>query len=120
MRNNVNEILFAYSEEIRLRIMLLLRNSEICVNCLVAVLNLPQSTISRHIGILRRSGVIQSERKGTSTYYSANQDQTETGKFNKDLLSSYSKHLEKMEPFLSDRANLMKQKDVCTVECKVA
>ena len=120
MQNNVNEILFAYSEEIRLRIALLVRNSEVCVNCLVAVLKLPQSTISRHIGIMRRANIIQAERKGTNTYYSTNQDKSEVGKLNKDLLASYYKHLANQEPFSGDRNNLLQQKHVCTVECKVA
>lgn len=120
MRNDVEEILFAYSEVIRLRIALLVQNSEICVNCLVAVLQLPQSTISRHIGIMRRANVIQAERKGANTYYSANLDEAPIGKFNKDLLNNYHKHLSQGEPYLTDRNHLLEQKHVCTVECKVA
>ncbi len=120
MQSNVKEICFAYSEEIRLRIGLLVRNSEVCVNCLVAVLHLPQSTISRHLGILRRANVIKANRKGTNTYYSANRDKTETGRLNKDLLNIYRKHLAAQEPFQTDHINLLAQKDVCTVECKIA
>ena len=120
MQTIVKEMLFAYSEEIRLRIALLVYNSEICVNCLVAVLQLPQSTISRHIGIMRRANVIKAERKGPHTYYSANLEQTDIGEFNKDILENYKKHLSDMDPYISDRKNLQKQKHICTVECKVA
>ena len=120
MKNDFPEVLFAYSEEIRLRIAMLVQNSEICVNCLVAVLRLPQSTISRHVGIMRRANIIKSERRGPNTYYSANIDNTDIGRLNKDLLKTYSNHLKNQEPFLSDRKNLVIQNDVCTVDCKVA
>lgn len=116
---NTKDILFAYSEETRLRIALLVYNSEICVNCLVAVLKLPQSTISRHIGIMRRACIVNAKRKGTNTYYSANTGNTAAGKLNKDLLETYSKNLKKTAPFAIDRQNLLKQKHVCTVDCKV-
>ncbi|MDH4263164.1 MAG: metalloregulator ArsR/SmtB family transcription factor [Spirochaetia bacterium] len=120
MQNGFSEILFAYSEEIRLRIAILIQNSEVCVNCLVDVLKLPQSTISRHIGIMRRANIVKAERKGANTYYSANINNTEIGKLNKDLLKTYSSHIKNQEPFLTDMKNLLKQKDVCTVDCKVA
>ena len=114
------EILFACSEEIRLRIAFLVKDSEICVNCLVAVLQMPQSTISRHIGIMRRAGVIKARRKGANTYYSDNHDQDDTGRFCRDLLDTCFQHLSSRTPFSSDRENLHKQKHVCTVERKVA
>ena len=120
MQFDFSEILFAYSEEIRLRIALLVQNSNVCVNCLVSVLKLPQSTISRHIGIMRRANIVKSERKGSNTYYSANMDNTEIGKLNKDLLEAYSKNITKQEPFFSDKKNLLGQKHVCTVDCRVA
>ena len=120
MQNEVKEILFAYSEEIRLRIALLIVNSEVCVNCLVAVLKMPQSTISRHIGIMRRANIVRAERKGANVYYSANLDDTQTGKANRDLLEVYSSHFSNRPPFVTDRENLLQQKHVCTVECKVA
>lgn len=120
MQFPVSEILFAYSEEIRLRIALLVLNSEVCVNCLVSVLQLPQSTISRHMGIMRRANILKSERKGANVYYSANLDDTDTGKLNRDLLKTYSNHLKKQEPYLSDKQKLFVQNDICTVECKVA
>ncbi|MBU4034431.1 MAG: metalloregulator ArsR/SmtB family transcription factor, partial [Proteobacteria bacterium] len=43
----------ALSEEPRLRILALLLSGELCVCDLMAVLQLPQSTISRHLAYLR-------------------------------------------------------------------
>ena len=36
---------------------------------LVEALDVPQSTVSRHLGILRERGLVNSERKGTAVYY---------------------------------------------------
>ena len=120
MQNELKEILFAYSEEIRLRVALLLESSEVCVNCLVSVFEMPQSTISRHIGIMRRANIVRAERKGANVYYSANLDDNPVGKFNRDLLKVYSGHFSSQLPFITDREKLLKQKHVCTVDCKVA
>jgi ArsR family transcriptional regulator len=119
MEIDVKEILFAYSEYIRLRIILLLKDSEICVNCLVASLGLPQSTISRHLGILRRANVILANRKAQNTYYTANFQNDPLGNFNKELIDVYFKNMKDLPQYKEDRKNLLKQKDVCTVECKL-
>jgi ArsR family transcriptional regulator len=41
----------------------------LCVNELVDALDMPQSTVSRHLGILRTRGLVSTERRGTSVYY---------------------------------------------------
>ncbi len=63
------DILKALSEPIRLRIMVLLTRGELCVCDLIEVLNLPQSTISRHVGRLRQAGLVQDRRNGKWVYY---------------------------------------------------
>jgi ArsR family transcriptional regulator len=42
---------------------------EVCVCDLVAGSNLSQPTISHHLAILRRAGLVTSRRKGTWAYY---------------------------------------------------
>jgi len=69
MKNAV-QIFKALSDETRLRIMGLLLGGELCVCVLVAVLELPQSTISRHLATLRNSGMVIDRREGVWMHYS--------------------------------------------------
>ena len=41
-------------------------------NCL----NMPQSTISQHVGILKKEGLLKGRRDGTNIYYSIKNDNT--------------------------------------------
>ena len=59
----------ALSEEPRLRIIAMLMGGELCVCDLMAVLKLPQSTVSRHLAYLRNTGWVESRRLGTWVYY---------------------------------------------------
>lgn len=59
----------ALSEEPRLRIIALLLDGELCVCNLMAVLQLPQSTISRHLAYLRKTGWVEGRRLGVWMYY---------------------------------------------------
>ncbi len=58
------------SDPVRLRIAhLLTQRDELCVCHLTEALSLPQSTVSRHLNILRSSGLVQTERRGKWVYY---------------------------------------------------
>jgi len=59
----------ALSEEIRLRIFFLLTHGEMCVCELMAVLDLPQSTVSRHLSYLKNVGLVDDRRQGMWMYY---------------------------------------------------
>lgn len=60
----------ALSDPIRLRVVLLLQaEGELCVCDLMAVLKLPQSTVSRHLAYLKRSCWVDSRRQGVWMYY---------------------------------------------------
>lgn len=48
---------------------LLLEHQELCVCDLIAALNLPQSTISRHLAYLKRSGWLVSRQQGLWIHY---------------------------------------------------
>lgn len=50
-------------------VMLLTRQSELCVCDLMSALDVPQSRISRHLGILRAGGLLADERRGQWVYY---------------------------------------------------
>lgn len=53
----------------RVRILELLREGEKSVGELQAGLQLDSSGTSQHLGVLRRQGVLESRREGTSVYY---------------------------------------------------
>ena len=59
----------AFADERRLRILHLLREREMCVADLVAVLALPQSTVSRQLGILREAELILFREDGLWRHY---------------------------------------------------
>ena len=62
----------ALGDETRLRIISLLSQGELCVCDLMEVLNLPQSTTSRHLSYLKNSSWITGTRKGKWMYYRVN------------------------------------------------
>jgi ArsR family transcriptional regulator len=55
----------------RTRLLVLLEREELTVTELCAVLQLPQSTVSRHLKTLADGGWVTSRREGTSRYYAA-------------------------------------------------
>ena len=65
----VTEVFKALSESVRLHIVLLLSKRESNVAGLVNTLKLPQSTVSRHLAVLRAAKLVKSERRGTSVVY---------------------------------------------------
>lgn len=54
---------------IRLEILHNLRNSPKCVNELSELLGQPQSTISRHLSILRSTGIVLADHQSQYIYY---------------------------------------------------
>lgn len=97
---------------------ILLLDSSICVNCLMKVLNLPQSTISRHLSLLRRGGVVRVTRDNTYCYYTLDTEGP-LGKLKEGLINSYFESLKNIEPFKSDLKRLRKMHDECSADCKV-
>jgi ArsR family transcriptional regulator, arsenate/arsenite/antimonite-responsive transcriptional repressor len=68
---NISNIFKSLGDETRLRLLaLLLEEEELCVCYLVDVLQLPQSTVSRHLSLLKRAGWLKDRREGVWIYYS--------------------------------------------------
>ena len=83
------QIFKALGDETRLRIMaLLLGGQELCVCDLMAALDLPQSTVSRHLSYLRNAGLVDDRRQGIWMYYTINKESTEHASILSDLLSA--------------------------------
>ena len=59
----------ALADETRVRMVMLLSHGELCVCHIENALQLPQPTVSRHLGILRAAAVVDSRRDGTWVYY---------------------------------------------------
>ena len=60
----------ALSENMRLRVVMLLTHGEICVCDLMAIFGESQSKVSRHLAYLKHSGLVRSRRAGTWMHYS--------------------------------------------------
>lgn len=65
------QTLQAVSDPTRLRLLRLLLREELNVQELVAVLELRQPSISRHLGVLREAGWVETRREGTFSWYRA-------------------------------------------------
>jgi ArsR family transcriptional regulator len=59
----------ALSDATRLRILHMLRDGELCVCDIVAVLGVPQPKASRHLAYLRRAGLVIARKQGLWSYY---------------------------------------------------
>lgn len=71
-------VLRAVNHKLRQRILELLEENErLTVTDLFVKLRLEQSVASQHLAILRRAGVVQTERHGKFIYYSVNKNRVE-------------------------------------------
>ena len=59
----------ALADPTRLRILYCLRHGELCVCDIMAALDMPQSTISRHLTTLKHAKLVQGRRCGKWMYY---------------------------------------------------
>ena len=72
----LTEVFKALSAPTRLKLVKLLGEHEgaLCVNALARRLDVSQSAVSQHLRILRQSGLVKSERRGSSVHYLLDQD----------------------------------------------
>lgn len=67
--SDILDIFKALADEGRLRILRSIDQAELSVAELVQALEMPQSTVSRHLKPMREAGLVASRRDGTSVYY---------------------------------------------------
>lgn len=79
----------AVSEEIRLRIMVLLTEGELCVCDLMEVLTLPQSSVSRHMAKLKASEMVIGRRDQKWVFYRLNTELNSLIPFLTEMLQSF-------------------------------
>jgi len=93
----------ALSDETRLRILCLLLDGELCVCDIMEVLQLPQSTVSRHLAYLKNAGWLDDRRCGVWMYYSIVDNGND---LQKSLLKSLRENLPALEVAVVDRERL--------------
>lgn len=67
---DMSEIIKAISDPLRLKIIYLLKNGELCACHIDYVLNKPQSTISHHLSILKKANIVKWRKEGKWTHFS--------------------------------------------------
>lgn len=102
--NHLAQTLKALSDPIRLRIILLLQaEGELCVCDLMAVLKLPQSTVSRHLAYLKRSCWVDIRREGVWMHYALSRESCDICK---EILAILQKHAGGLREAAADRNRL--------------
>ncbi len=96
----------ALSDKTRLRILALLTHGELCVCDLMAILELPQSTVSRHLAYLRNSNLVCDRRNGVWMYYRLVDD---GAPLQNEILALQSRVLPDFPQIASDRTALHKR-----------
>ena len=111
-----HRILKALAEPTRLRIAMLLTHGELCVCDLTAVLELPQSTISRHMAVMRSSQIVLDRRSQKWVHYRISPELLSA-----NIVSVLGEHLTSTEPFASDHRKLrehLSQKRLEELSCE--
>ena len=67
---NLQDVVLALADPIRLRLLSMMRKQEICVCYFTAVIDAPQPTVSRHLAYLRGKGLVEARRDGKWMHYS--------------------------------------------------
>ena len=100
----------AFSDRTRLRIVHLLRPGELCVCDLVAVLDVPQPKISRHLSYLRRAGLVQARKDGLWSYYRL---APAAGAFHRKMLDCVATCFTDVPELVQDAAKLDHRRATC-------
>jgi DNA-binding transcriptional ArsR family regulator len=97
----------AISDPTRIRMLKLLEGGELCVCEIMEVLDLLQSTASKHLNILKIAGLVESRKGGTWSYYRLAEKYCED---NKNFLKFVASHLNDDETITKDKKFLKTKK----------
>jgi len=84
---------------VRLEILDLLRNKEMCVNELLKDIEISQANLSQHLAHLRQKGVLKTRKEGTSVFYSI---------ANRRILDAFDIMTEVLRDIMEQKASLAK------------
>jgi DNA-binding transcriptional ArsR family regulator len=69
MEDRCQMIFQALSDKTRVKIMQLLKEREMCVSDICRHFDMTQPSISHHLDILKRAGLVESEKRGREIHY---------------------------------------------------
>ncbi len=61
----------ALGDEVRLKLLHLVNDQEVCVCDLMNALGMPQGSLSHHLAVLQQAGLVTSRKQGRWNYYKA-------------------------------------------------
>ena len=96
----------ALSDPTRVRIFAALQQGELCVCELCDALGVSQSTLSTHLQLIRKAGLVRARREGKWMYYAL---PPETGHFVQLALDHFTSGLAKDPKIRADTARLQKR-----------
>lgn len=114
-----NELFSLLSDETRLRCLLLLqKEGELCVCEISQIIGSIQPKISRHLALMRNSGLVSDERRGQWVYYSLNRSLPD---WTKRIIEFTLENLMSEEPYHSDikKIHTLKRENICGPSSKV-
>lgn len=74
MNEKCCQVLQALSDPTRLKILHQLKKQEKCVSAICTCFDITQPSVSHHLDILKRAGLVKSRKEGREVYYSYNGD----------------------------------------------
>ena len=111
--SNADLMFRAFSDRIRLRILHLLLEGEMCVCDLVNILKVPQPTASRHLAYLRKAGLVSADKRGLWMYYSLTAAKTKFHKQLHDCLAACFDEVTEIQQDKRRQAKLKKSGGCC-------
>lgn len=97
------ELFKAFADPVRLRLLNLLVDGEVCVCHLHGALDLPQSTVSRHLAYLRKRGLVLGRKEGLWVHYRLSKP---AGELHRHLLGCLGACSRELQSLQHDRAKL--------------
>ena len=73
----------ALSVNSRIQILKLIKDKQMCVNAITNKLNISQPAVSQHLSVLKKAGLVKSDRYGSIIHYSV--DTKNLGDFKKSV-----------------------------------
>lgn len=70
MNDKCCQMFFAMGDGNRLKILELLKKEELCVSDICKRFKITQPSVSHHLDVLKRAGLVKSDKRGREVYYS--------------------------------------------------
>ena len=74
MNDKCCQMFFAMGDGNRLKILELLKKEELCVSDICKRFKITQPSVSHHLDVLKRAGLVKSDKRGREVYYSFDRD----------------------------------------------